>query len=101
MCVRRVSVRICTCPVQTDRRQRDGEAATSCASSQIAQSLTKWVKRMRRTYLVLLICHKTTVKKHIWEANLTSASMKGACESLENGLPIQCSDRYIHHERPM
>src|SRR4029434_3897781 len=36
---------------------------------------------MSRSYLVLLICHKTTVKKHIGEANLTSASMKGACES--------------------
>ena len=48
-------VRICACPVQTDRRQGDGEAATSCASSQIAQSLTNWVERMRRTYLLLLI----------------------------------------------
>src|SRR4029434_1958955 len=38
-----------------DRRQRDGEAATSCASSQIAQSLTNWVERMRRTYLGLMI----------------------------------------------
>ena len=36
-------------------RQRDGEAAMSCASSQIAQSLTNWVERMCRTYLVLLI----------------------------------------------
>src|SRR4029434_1766454 len=32
----------------------DGEAATSCASSQIAQSLKNWVERMRRTYLVSL-----------------------------------------------
>src|SRR4029434_10386767 len=30
---------------------------------------------MRRTYLVLLIGHKTTVKKHRGEANITSASM--------------------------
>ena len=40
-------------------------------------------------YLVLLICHKTAVKKHIGKANVTSASLKGACESLESGLPIQ------------
>ena len=29
-----------------------------CASTQIAQSLTNWVERMRRTFLVLLISHK-------------------------------------------
>src|SRR4029434_11097740 len=33
--------------------------------SQIAQSLTNWVERMRRTYLVLLIGHKTTVKNSL------------------------------------
>src|SRR4029434_10954575 len=36
---------------------------------------------MRRTYLVLLICRKAAVKKHGEEANSTSASIKGACES--------------------
>src|SRR4029434_11247354 len=53
------------------------EAATSCASSQIAQSLTNWVERMRRTYLVLLIRRKAAVKKHGGEANSTSASNEG------------------------
>src|SRR4029434_9057174 len=51
------------------------------AVPQIAQSLPNWVERMRRTYLVLLIGHKTTVKKHRGEAHSTSASMKGACVS--------------------
>src|SRR4029434_4090125 len=63
MCVRRGSVRICACAVQTDRRQRDGEAATSCASSQIAQSLTNWVERMRRTQLSLADLTKNLSEK--------------------------------------
>src|SRR4029434_10442964 len=90
MYVRRVSVRICACPVETDRRQRDGEAATSCASSQIARSLTNWVERMRRTYLVFLIRRKTAMKKHGGEANSTSASIKGACESPPVSLCLFC-----------
>ena len=36
----------------------------------------------------MLICHKTTLKKHIGEANLTSASMKGACESAPVGVML-------------
>src|SRR4029434_1297701 len=70
-----IKIRACRETLSWRHNKRDGEAATSCASSQSAQSLTNWVERMRRTYLVLLIWHKTTVKRHRGEANSTSASM--------------------------
>src|SRR4029434_9518069 len=43
---------------------------------------------MSRSYLVLLICHKTTVKNHVGEAHSTSASMKGACENAPVGVML-------------
>ena len=91
-CLVAISPRMCGGGVLSRCLVRDFFAGRQCLSPLNRECIS----RMCRTYLEWLTLHKTAVlskkkKAQREEANSTSASMRGACESMETGLSIETS----------